>query len=91
MTEKPFLHKKAFANSKSNFLFQEDVAKILFKLINKKGIVNVGGKIDTIYNFAKKSNPKVRKIYLKNNSKIKFPKNSSMNINKLKNYKININ
>ena len=91
MTEKPFLHKKAFANSKSNFIFQEEVAKILFKLINKKGIINVGGKIDTIYNFAKKNNPNVKKIYLKKNSKIKFPKNSSMNINKLKNYRININ
>ena len=30
MTEKPFIHKSAFANVKSNFMFHEDVAKILF-------------------------------------------------------------
>ena len=85
MTEKPFIHKSAFANVKSNFMFHEDVAKILFKIINKKGIINVGGKIQTVYKFAKKNNPKVKKIYLKNKPKFKFPKNLSININNIKN------
>ena len=84
MTETPFVHKSAFANVKSNFIYHEDVAKILFKLINKKGIINVGGKKQTIYNFAKKNNPGVKKMYLKKKSKIRFPKNPSININKLK-------
>ena len=84
MTEKPFVHKVAFANVKSNFIFHEDVAKILFKLINKKGIVNIGGKTQTIYNFAKKNNSEVKKVYLENKSKNQFPKNPSININKLK-------
>ena len=84
MTEKPFVHKYAFANVKSNFIFHEDVAKILFKLINKKGIINVGGKKQTIYNFAKKNNPSVKKLYLKKKSVIQFPKNPSINISKLK-------
>jgi dTDP-4-dehydrorhamnose reductase len=84
MTETPFVHKSAFANVKSNFIFHEDVAKILFKLINKKGIINVGGKRQTIYNFAKKNNPCVKKIYLKKKSIIQFPKNPSINISKLK-------
>lgn len=84
MTEKPFVHKSAFANVKSNFIFHEDVAKILFKLINKKGIINIGGKMQTIYNFAKKNNPEVKKVYLENKSKKQFPKNPSININKLK-------
>ena len=58
------------------------VAKILFKLINKKGIINVGGKSQYIFDFAKKDNKKVKKIYLK---KIKnFPKDSSINSSKLK-------
>ena len=29
MTEKPFIHDKAYANVKSNFIFQEDAAKII--------------------------------------------------------------
>ena len=82
MTEKPFVHKKAFANVKSNFIFHEDMAKILFKLINQKGIINIGGKTTTIYNFAKKNNSDVKKIFW--NKKIfNFPQNSSMSLNKL--------
>ena len=48
MTEKPFIHKKAFANMKTNFMFQENLAKNLYKLINLKGIINVGGKIQYV-------------------------------------------
>jgi len=84
MTENPFVHKSAFANVKSNFIFHEDVAKILFKLIKKRGIINIGGKKQTIYNFAKKNNPEVKKVYLKKKSRIQFPKNPSINIGKLK-------
>ena len=83
MTEKPFIHKNAFANVKSNFIFQQDVARILPKLINKKGILNVGGKKQSIYNFAKNSGSEAKKIFLKNKSKIKFPKNPSISIKKL--------
>ena len=32
MTEDPFVHKKAFANVKLNFIFHEDLAKILVKI-----------------------------------------------------------
>ena len=84
MTEKPFIHRKAFANAKTSFLFQDEVAKILFKLIHKKGVVNVGGKARFIYDFAKINNKKVKKIYLNKKSK-KFPKDSSLNLLKLKN------
>ena len=38
MTEKPFIHKKAFTNVKLNFLFHDELAKILCKVIGKKGI-----------------------------------------------------
>ena len=79
MTEKPFIHKKAFSNIKLNFIFQEDVAKMLFKVINKKGILNIGGKTKTIFDFAKKSNPKV----LKKRSQGQFPPRPFMNLSKL--------
>ena len=58
MTEKPFVHKKAFTNIKLNFIFHEDIAKMLFKVINKRGVLNIGGKTKTIFDFAKKYNPK---------------------------------
>ncbi len=79
MTERPFIHKKAYANVKSNFIFQEDAAKIIIKLLNKKGIINVGGQSKTIYKFAKQKKNKVKKIY----SKGEFPKRMDMSLSKL--------
>jgi len=77
MTEKPFVHKKAYANVKSNFIFQEEAAKIILKLLNKKGIINVGGPSQTVFNFAKKFNKNLKKIYTKG----EFPKRTDMNLN----------
>ena len=84
MTEKPFKHSKALYDAKTSFMYQEDLKEILFKIITKKGILNVGGKSQSIYSFAKKDNKKVKKIYLKNIKGLKFPKDSSINTNKLK-------
>ena len=84
MTEKPFIHKKAFANVKMNFLFHEGLAKILVKIIDKRGIINVGGPTQTVYKFAKKYNSKVKKIFVKKNSIYNYPLNPYMNLSKLK-------
>ena len=80
MTEKPFLHSKAYANVKSNFIYQEDAAKIILKILNKKGIINVGGNSQTIFKFVSKDNKKIKKIF----SKGEFPKRTDMNLKKLK-------
>ena len=53
MTEKPFVHKKAFKDVVMNFMYHEELAKNLLKLINKRGIINIGGTKQTVYNFAK--------------------------------------
>jgi len=81
MTEEPFIHKKAFKNVINNFLYHSEVVKVLFRLLGKKGIINVGGKKRSIYDFAREKNKNVKKIYMKKNV---LPKDSSMNVNKLK-------
>ena len=82
MTKKPFLYNKAYTNIKSNFMFHGDLVKILPKIINRKGILNVGGKSQSVYSFAKKSNSKVKKIMAK--KKNNLPLNQTMNLSKLK-------
>ena len=84
MTEKPFVHKKAFTNVKTSFMYHEDVAKILFKILNQKGIFNIGGKAQYIFNFAFKENKSIKKMYLNKNNKTGIPFDSSLNITKLK-------
>ena len=83
MTEKPFVHKKAFCDFITNFIFHNEVAKILFKLINKKGVINVGGKSQSVYNFVKKYNPKIEKNFAKKILSSDYPLNPSMNVKKL--------
>lgn len=80
MTEEPFIHKKAFSNIKTNFIFHKEVVNILFKILNLKGILNIGGKIQSPFNFGKKYNKNLKKILAIKN----FPLNPSMNISKLK-------
>ena len=82
MTESPFIYKKAYTNLKSNFMFHEDLVKILPKIINYKGILNVGGKAQSVFSFAKLHNKKVKKIKL--SIKDKLPFNQTMNTSLLK-------
>ena len=48
--------------------------------MDKKGVINIGGPRQTIYNFAKKDNKVLKKIY----SKGEFPLNQDMNLKKMK-------
>ena len=83
MTEKPFIHKRAFSNVKLNFIFHEELAKILIKILDRKGIINIGGPTKTVYDFAKKYNSKVKKIINNKKSKTAFPLKPYMNLTKL--------
>ena len=80
MTEKPFAYKNAYTNLKTNFIFHENLVNYLPKLINKKGIVNIGGKSQSVYDFAKKNNPKIKGVKAKKNI---MPLNQTMNLKKL--------
>ena len=84
ITEKPFIHTESFRNIKSIFMYHDKAASLIMKLIDKKGIINIGGKTQSIYNFAKSSNAKVKGITYKKKKGDKIPKNSGMSIRKLK-------
>ena len=58
-------------------MYHDDFAKIFYKLINKKGIINIGGKKSTVFNFARINNSNI----LKKKSKSIFL-DQSMNITK---------
>ena len=45
MTEYPFIHDKAFTDAKMNFMYREEVIKILPYLLDEYGIINVGSDI----------------------------------------------
>jgi len=81
MTEKPFIHKEAFTNVKCNFIFHDEFIKILLKVINFKGVINIGGKSQTIYQFAKRYKKNVKK----KKSKGELPSKIYMSLEKVNN------
>mgnify|MGYP001467416610 CR=1 FL=1 len=84
MTEKPFVHKYAFKNFITNFIFHDEVAKFLPKLFKYKGIINVGGPIKNVYDFAKKYNSKIKGKYIQRSKTTINRLKPSMNISRLK-------
>ena len=84
MSERPFVHKSAFTDIKTNFMYHDEVVKLIPKIINSKGILNIGGKIQSIYDFAKLSKNNVQKAKAKKILGKKYFKNQIININKLK-------
>lgn len=54
------------------------------KLLKYKGVTNVGGEIQNIYEFAKKSNNKIKKIYARKLYSNKYPLKQSIDNEKLK-------
>ena len=84
MSERPFVHKSAFTDIKTNFMYHEEVVKLIPKIINSKGILNIGGKIQSIYDFAKLSKNNVQKAKAKKILGKKYFKNQVINIDKLK-------
>ncbi len=85
ITKKPFPHKYAFTNYVTSFLSNDDAAKIILKLVNKKGIINMGGKIQTPYEYAIKENKNIlrKKISLKQKKKMGY--DTSLDSSNLKN------
>ncbi len=82
MTEKPFIHKEAFNDVEMNFMYHEELASNLLKLINYKGIINVGGNKKIVYDFAKKTNKYVIPVASKKILGKQFPRKQTMNLKK---------
>ncbi len=79
MSEKPFAHEYAFGDIKTNFLYHYEVANLIPKILNEFGVLNVGGKLQSIYKFAKKFNKSVKK----SSGKKKYPPRISINTDRL--------
>lgn len=82
MTEKPFMYKQAYDNLIANYMYHEDLVKILPKILTKKGIINIGGKSQSVFKFAKSKKIQVKKTKLTNS--LKLPLRQDMCIDKLK-------
>ena len=67
-------------------IFHDEIAPLVFKLLNLKGIINFGGKSQSVFKFAKKYNSKIKKISYKKIFGKFYPSNTTMNMTKFKKY-----
>ena len=84
MNKKPFPHPKALKDMRKSLMYIQDAAKITLKLLDQKGIINVGGKSQSVYDFVKEENPNVEPIYLNDISDVNMATDCSMDTTKMK-------
>ena len=84
MNKKPFPHPKALKDMKKSLMYIEDAAKVTLKLLDEVGVINVGGKSQSVYNFVKEENVGIEPIYLKDISDVNMATDCSMDTKKMK-------
>ena len=62
MVEYPFPYEAAFDNVYKSCLWSDEVPEKILKLIDQQGIINLGGKPQSIYHFAKERYPNLKRI-----------------------------
>ena len=84
MNRKPFPHPKAIKDMKKSLMYIEDAAKITLQLLDENGIINVGGKSQSVYDFVKETNPNIQPITLSEISDVNMATDCSMDTAKMK-------
>lgn len=84
MCNYPFPHTNAAIDIKKSLIFDHDAAKIVLKLLDEKGIINVGGVSQSVYNFVTSQGVKVGKIKKDDIKDVEIAPDTSMNIEKMK-------
>jgi len=80
MVEYPFPYEAAFDNVYKSCLWSDEIPQKILKLIDEQGIINLGGKPQSIYHFAKERYPNLKPIQ----AKPELVKNTTLNTSKLK-------
>jgi len=83
MTNRPFCHPRALVDVKKSLLFDDEAAKITLSLLNEKGIINVGGKAQSIYDFVSSHNTTIGKISKSEVNDVEIAVDTSMNTEKM--------
>lgn len=81
----PFPHEAALVDVKKSLIYAKDAAPLIIRLIGETGVINLGGKSQSVYDFAKKDSPNIKCISRNEVSDANIAPNTSMDISKLEN------
>lgn len=80
----PFPHGQALTDVKKSLMYNFEAARVILKLLNEKGVINLGGNSQSVYDFASKKNPSINKITRQDVKDVHIAPDTSMNTSKLK-------
>ena len=83
MNRKPFPHPKALIDMRKSLMYIEDAADVTLQLLDETGIINVGGKSQSVYDFVKETNPNIKPITLSEISDVNMATDCSMDTTKM--------
>ena len=83
MNRKPFPHPKALIDMRKSLMYIEDAAKVTLQLLDETGIINVGGKSQSVYDFVKETNSNIQPITLSEISDVNMATDCTMDTTKL--------
>lgn len=84
MCNYPFPHAKAAIDIKKSLMYDYEAARVVLQLLGEKGTINVGGPSQSVYDFARQTNPKIDKLNRKDIGDVLIAPDTSMNTSKMK-------
>tara|TARA_R110002012_G_scaffold264650_4_gene448046 strand:- start:216 stop:950 length:735 start_codon:yes stop_codon:yes gene_type:complete len=84
MCDHPFPHDYALIDVKKSLMYNFEAAQTVIKLLDEKGVINIGGDAQSVYDFASKENPNIKEINRLDVKDVNIAPNTTMNISKLK-------
>ena len=85
LSDYPFPHDVAFSDVRKSYIYTNDAAKIILKILDQKGILNLGGDALSVYEFASATKENIKEIKHKEITQLDIAPDTTMNIKKLKN------
>ena len=83
----PFRHKAAFDNVYRTPITHKDAAKLILKVKDEQGIINIGGPVKTVYDFVKKYQDINPTTYKGNSSQVRSIKLDTTKLNNINEFK----
>ena len=83
MNRKPFPHPKALTDMRKSLMYIENAAEVTLQLLDETGIINVGGKSQSVYDFVKEPNPDIKPIPLSEISDVNMATDCTMDTTKM--------
>ncbi len=80
----PFPHTSALVDVKKSLMYHHEAAPIILGLLEQTGTINLGGKSQSVYDFAKNSDSTIKQIHRKDIIDVRIAPDTSMNTQKLK-------